>query len=120
MEDNKISTFLLNRGNDSSVPLLNLEEEVLGDIKQHDIFTETSFDMLKIKNQIRGQKKEMMMRNCIVENVNVRALTISGKCTFYNCTFNNVVFTTCSLPNCCFYHCTFNDSAIVESTLSSV
>ncbi len=120
MEDNKISTFLLNRGIDPSVPLLNLEEEVLGDIKQHDIFTETSFDMLRIKNQIRGQKKEMMMRNCIVENVNVRALTISGKCTFYNCTFNNVVFTTCSLPNCCFYHCTFKDCAIVESTLSSV
>ena len=120
MEDNKINTFLLNRGVDPSVPLLNLEEEALGDIKQHDIFTETSFDMLRIKNQIRGQKKEMMMRNCIVENVNVRALTISGKCTFYNCTFNNVVFTTCSLPNCCFYHCTFNDSAIVESTLSSV
>lgn len=120
MEDNKISTFLLNRGIAPSVPLLNLEEEVLGDIKQHDIFTETSFDLLRIKNQIRGQKKEMMMRNCIVENVNVRALAISGKCTFYNCTFNNVVFTTCSLPNCCFYHCTFNDSAIVESTLSSV
>lgn len=120
MEDNKINTFLLNRGIDPSVPLLNLEEEVLGDIKQHDIFTETSFDMLRIKNQIRGQKKEMMMRNCIVENVNVRALTISGKCTFYNCTFNNVVFTTCSLPNCCFYHCTFKDCAIVESTLSSV
>ncbi len=120
MEDNKISTFLLNRGIDPSVPLLNLEEEVLGDIKQHDIFTETSFDMLRIKNQIRGQKKEMMMRNCIVENVNVRALTIPGKCTFYNCTFNNVVFTTCSLPNCCFYHCTFDDCAIVESTMSSV
>lgn len=120
MEDNKINTFLLNRGVDPSVPLLNLEEEALGDIKQHDIFTETSFDLLRIKNQIKGQKKEMLMRNCVVENINIRALTISGKCTFYNCTFNNVVFTTCSLPNCCFYHCTFNDSAIVESTLSSV
>ena len=120
MEDNKISTFLLNRGIDPSVPLLNLEEEVLGDIKQHDIFTGTSFDLLRIKNQIKGQKKEMLMRNCVVENINIRALTISGKCTFYNCTFINVVFTTCSLPNCCFYHCTFKDSAIVESTLSSV
>ncbi len=120
MEDNKISTFLLNRGIDPSVPLLNLEKEVLGNIKQHDIFIGTFFDMLRIKNQIKGQKKEMVMRNCIVENINIRALTISGKCTFYNCTFINVVFTTCSLPNCCFYHCTFKDSAIVESTLSSV
>lgn len=120
MEDNKINTFLLNRGIDPSVPLLNLEKEVLGNIKQHDIFIGTFFDMLRIKNQIKGQKKEMVMRNCIVENINIRALTISGKCTFYNCTFINVVFTTCSLPNCCFYHCTFKDSAIVESTLSSV
>lgn len=120
MEDNKINTFLLNRGIDPAVPLLNLEKEVLGNIKQHDIFIGTSFDMLRIKNQIKGQKKEIVMRNCIVENINIRALTISGKCTFYNCTFINVVFTTCSLPNCCFYHCTFKDSAIVESTLSSV
>lgn len=120
MEDNKINTFLLNRGIDTSVPLLNLEKEVLGNIKQHDIFIGTSFDMLRIKNQIKGQKKELVMRNCIVENINIRALTISGKCPFYNCTFINVVFTTCSLPNCCFYHCTFKDSTIVESTLSSV
>lgn len=120
MEDNKINKFLLNRGIDLSAPLLNLEKEVLGNIKQHDIFIGTSFDMLRIKNQIKGQKKEMVMRNCVVENINIRALTISGKCTFYNCTFINVVFTTCSLPNCCFYHCTFKDSAIVESTLSSV
>lgn len=60
----------------------------------------------------------MIMRNCIVENTNIRALSVTGKYIFYNCTFNNsVMFTTCTLLNCCFYHCTFKDIIIVDSVL---
>lgn len=45
--------FLSSRGIDLSVPLLNLQKEVLWDIKKHDVFTETSFDILRIKNKIK-------------------------------------------------------------------
>lgn len=34
MDDNKITIFLNNRGIDSSVPLLNLNEEILEELKQ--------------------------------------------------------------------------------------
>ena len=59
MDDNKITIFLNNRGIDPSVPLLNLNEEILEELKQRDIYRATNYNLARIHYSVKGQKKEL-------------------------------------------------------------
>ena len=119
MDDNKISIFLNNRGIDPSVPLLNLNEEILEELKQRDIYRATNYNLARIHYSVKGQKKELIMKNCILENMNFSQVQVSGKCVFYNCQFINVKFSKCTFPGSCFYECSFIDTMIIDSSLKS-
>lgn len=102
MDDNKITIFLNNRGIDPSVPLLNLNEEILEELKQRDIYRATNYNLARIHYSVKGQKKELIMKNCILENMNFSQVQVSGKCTFLGS---------------CFYECSFIDTMIIDSSL---
>ncbi|WP_270470131.1 pentapeptide repeat-containing protein [Catenibacterium mitsuokai] len=119
MDDNKITIFLNNRGIDPSVPLLNLNEEILEELKQRDIYRATNYNLARIHYSVKGQKKELIMKNCILENMNFSQVQVSGKCVFYNCQFINVKFSKCTFPGSCFYECSFIDTMIIDSSLKS-
>mgnify|MGYP001780569236 CR=1 FL=1 len=68
MDDNKITIFLNNRGIDPSVPLLNLNEEILEELKQRDIYRATNYNLARIHYSVKGQwyyvkKKCQLNRN---------------------------------------------------------
>lgn len=119
MDDNKITIFLNNRGIDPSVPLLNLNEEILEELKQRDIYRATNYNLARNHYSVKGQKKELIMKNCILENMNFSQVQVSGKCVFYNCQFINVKFSKCTFPGSCFYECSFIDTMIIDSSLKS-
>ena len=119
MNDNKITIFLNNRGIDPSVPLLNLNEEILEELKQRDIYRATNYNLAHIHYSVKGQKKELIMKNCILENMNFSQVQVSGKCVFYNCQFINVKFSKCTFSGSCFYECSFIDTMIIDSSLKS-
>ena len=119
MDDNRISIYLNNRGIDPSVPFFNVEQEILEEMKQRDVYRSTHYELVNIHYSMKGQKKELVMKNCIIENMNFTQVQVSGKCVFYNCFFRNVKFSKCSFPGACFYHCLFEDTVIMDSSLKS-
>lgn len=119
MDDSKINIYLSNKGIDSSIPFLNLEKELMEEIKQKEIFRSSYFELVNIHYSLKGQKKELVMKNCKLENMNMTQVQVTGKCIFYNCIFSNVKMSKCTFSSSCFYHCSFDQTVVMDCSLKS-
>ena len=72
-----------------------------------------------IKYTILGKKKELFLRNCLIEATSLSSLDIKERIVFHNCIFDNVKISKCNFKSAIFYNCKFNNSVIVNSILAN-
>lgn len=77
-----------------------------------------SFESKYIKYTMLGKKKELFLRNCLIEATSLSSLDVKEKIIFHNCIFNNVKISKCSLKNAVFYNCCFENSMVINSVIT--
>ncbi len=116
--NSKIKTYLISKGIDFSVPFL-ADKKHLEKIDEKYIYQNTFFENMLIKYTMLGKKKELFLRNCLIEATSLSSLDIKERIVFHNCIFDNVKISKCNFKNAIFYNCEFNNSVIVNSILAN-
>lgn len=115
--NNKIKTYLNAKGIDFSVPF-SVEKQNLEAVDEKNIYSMNTFEMKYIKYTMLGKKKELFLRNCLIEATSLSSLDVKEKIVFHNCIFNNVKISKCSLKNAVFYNCCFENSMVINSVIT--
>lgn len=116
--NSKVKTYLISKGIDFSIPF-EIDQEHLEKIDEKFIYQNTSFENKMIKYTMLGKKKELFLRNCLIEATSLSSLDVKDRVVFHNCIFNNVKITKCNFKNSVFYNCQFNNSIIIGSILTN-
>ena len=114
--NNKIKTYLNSKGIDFSVPF-SVEKQNLETVDEKSIYSMNSFESKYIKYTILRKKKELFLRNCLIEATSLSSLDVKEKIVFHNCIFNNVKISKCNLKNAVFYNCCFENSMVINSVI---
>ncbi len=115
--NSKIKTYLTSKGIDLSVPFL-VDKNHLEKIDEKFIYQNSYFEGKYIKYTMLGKKKELILRNCMIEATSLSNLDIKERIVFHNCIFDNVKISKCNFKNAIFYNCQFKNSIIINTILT--
>ena len=76
--NSKVKTYLISKGIDFSIPF-EIDQEHLEKIDEKFIYQNTSFESKMIKYTMLGKKKELFLRNCLIEATSLSSLDVKDR-----------------------------------------